>query len=98
MQEAWCEDEWALVGEGLDFVNEAEARSKSPSVTVSPRGVGGRGSTGAEDDASRPSLANSVFVASGRHSRGSSQFHSQNQSLGQFFQQSVYGSSHHAPL
>ncbi len=93
VQEAWCEDEWALVGEGLDFVNEAESLSKY-SVTV----LGDRGPRGAEEDANRISLATSVFVAAGRHHRGSSQFHSQNQPLSQFFQHSVYGSSHHPPF
>lgn len=95
VQEAWCEDEWALVGEGLDFVNEAEARSKSPHITVIPRSVGGPGANSAEDDSGRPSLANTVFVAASRHRRGSSQYQSQPQSLS--LNQYLRHSGHHGP-
>lgn len=72
-QEAWAlKDEWALVGEGLDFVNEEEARAQTPIVSVVPRPAGGgRRKTG---DTNVPTLADTVFVASNFHRRGSSQY------------------------
>lgn len=63
LQEAWAlRDEWALVGDGLDFVDEEEAKAQTPDVTVVPRPAAGK-KKGGEDDDSAQTLANTVFVA-----------------------------------
>lgn len=66
-------DEWALVGEGIDFVDEDDAKANTPIIRVVPRPADGRKSDGETNFAT---LANSVFVAARRHSGGSSQFFS----------------------
>ncbi|CAM9167392.1 unnamed protein product, partial [Hapterophycus canaliculatus] len=70
--ESWCKDDWALVGEGLDFMDEKEAKSPSPTITVVPRdgGHGGQRRTDASDGNHR-TLANTVFVTT-QHRRRSS--------------------------
>ncbi|CAN0197450.1 unnamed protein product [Scytosiphon promiscuus] len=69
--ETWCKDEWALVGEGLDFVDEKEAKAPSPTITVVGRdgGNGGQRSTDASDGNDH-TLANTVFVTA-QHRRRS---------------------------
>eukprot|EP00903_Cladosiphon_okamuranus_P015921 g14706.t1 len=71
--EAWSlKDEWALVGEGLDFIDDDEAKAQTPIISVIPRPTGGMKS---DVDVNSPTLADTVFVASGLR-RGSSQFSS----------------------
>lgn len=70
-QEAWSvKDQWALVGEGLDFVDEDEAKAQTPLVNVVLRPAGGSGM--GDEDEDFPVLANTVFVAPARRRRGSS--------------------------
>lgn len=75
-QDAWgLQDEWMLVGHGLDFVDDEAARAHTPDVTVVPRpaGIGGK-----KDDAeeNKETLANTVFVAADSRRRRSSSQHS----------------------
>ncbi|CAM9291741.1 unnamed protein product [Ectocarpus sp. 4 AP-2014] len=67
--EAWCKDEWALVGEGLDFWDENDAKAQTPTITVIMRGSGAEKS--ADMNANLPTLANTVFVAVRRRHRSS---------------------------
>eukprot|EP00752_Nemacystus_decipiens_P005427 g4919.t1 len=81
--EAWSlKDEWALVGEGLDFVDDEDAKAPTPIVSVAHRPAGGRKSD--EDAAKMPTLANTVFVAN-KHRRGSSHYSSSSGSSHQCF-------------
>ncbi|CBJ31183.1 Hypothetical leucine rich repeat protein [Ectocarpus siliculosus] len=67
--EAWCKDEWALVGEGLDFWDEDDAKAQTPTITVIMRGSGAEKS--ADMNANLPTLANTVFVAARQRHRSS---------------------------
>eukprot|EP00752_Nemacystus_decipiens_P005433 g4924.t1 len=70
--DAWAlKDEWALVGEGLDFIDDIDAKAQTPIVSVIARPAGGRKDDG---DANMPTLANNVFVADSFRRGGSSQF------------------------
>lgn len=93
IQDSWgLQDEWALVNRGLDFVNDDGAKAKTPVVKVLPRiEGGGRRPT---EDANSPTLANTVFVASQRHRRGSSHCST---GSSQYFQHTGSFSSHNAP-
>eukprot|EP00903_Cladosiphon_okamuranus_P021042 g19334.t1 len=70
--DAWeIRDKWSLVGHGLDFVDDDEAKAQTPEVTVVDRPVAGKKW---DDDENKQTLANTVFVAAdGRRRRGSSQ-------------------------
>lgn len=57
-QEGWFEDKWRLSGQGLDFVDDDEARTKSPLITVVSR----EASDSRRSLQPNPSLANTVFA------------------------------------
>lgn len=68
-QEDWSlKDEWFLVGNGLDFVDEEEARASTPLVTVAGRTAGGGRERTWEH--AQQTLGNTVFVAAGKQRRG----------------------------
>lgn len=96
-QDAWAlRDEWALVGHGLDFVDEEDAKASTPDVTVVPRPAGGGRKRGDADENTRQTLANTVFVAAdGRRRRNSSQ-HSSSSSSSAFSSLPPYPYSRHS--
>lgn len=92
--EAWSvTDEWALVGDGLDFVDQDGAKAQTPVVTVIPRPA--RGAKKSYEEAELPTLADTVFVAPKRIRRGSSQYSSSSSSHHRYFSSSSSSSHHH---
>lgn len=96
VQDAWAlRNEWALVGHGLDFVDDDDAKAQTPDVTVVARPAAGKQN---DEDENKETLANTVFVAAdSRRRSGSSQHSSSNHPPYPFSQHPGAHKSYHAP-